>query len=765
MIWPDSEEFFRVVLDAVPANIAVVDGAGTIVAVNQAWRAFAAANGVSPEQVGEGVNYLASCDRVVGRDADVARRAAAEIRDVIAGRLGTSRIEYPCHSADEERWFICSTTPLHVSGNPGAVVIHLETTRRRQAEQALSESEEKYRMLVEQADEVFYKTLCDGDPLVGQLKFVSQSATRITGFAVDEFVQDPSLWISLLHPEDVPAVASATRECFERLAPVVRTYRLRNRDGHYRWMEDRVSPIVDADGKAIGYQGVARDVTHYRLVEERLRDSRSSLELAQATAHLGDWRMTPHGTVVWSDEMFRLHYLDPSASGSPGRAPGLSERVNLVHPDDRERVLAIRSTLVDGRPAHLMFVYRTNPAAGPVRTLEAHVRTVVDEAGSAIEWHGTVQDVTERERQSAELRQYQKMQSVGRLAGGIAHDFNNILSEIMGFAGFVRDALDETDPRRADILCVLEAADRAAAVTRQLLAFSRQQPADKHTVDLNQQIEQFSSLLKRTVGEHIALSIEPAARPAVVLIDPVQFDQVVLNLVSNARDAMLGGGTLRISINLDAAHAYLRVTDTGVGMDSETRQRIFDPFFTTKPVGHGTGLGLSTCFGIVEDAGGSIRVESSVGGGSTFLVTLPLSSADLAEPRQLQTPAPMHTSAKEVLLCEDESGLRRVGVRALEGAGYRVHVAADGNEAIRLIDALGPRLAAVVSDMVLPGCGGAAVAAHAARVIPNVPVLLTSGYFDHTSAPASGASEILWKPLPPADLVRAVTTAIAKAGS
>ena len=765
MIRPDSEQFLHAVLDAVPANIAVLDASGTIVLVNQAWRAFATANGVNPEQVGTGTQYLAVCDGVTGEDADLARAAAAEIRDVLAGRLEAGRLEYPCHSPNEERWFIAGVFPLWVSGFSGVVVLHRDVTERQRAEEALRVSEEKYRHLVDHAEELFYRVSASDDSLIGAVQFMSQSAKRLTGYAAEEFIANPALWLSLLHPDDVLAVKLAKRACLEGNKPVVRAYRLRNRDGRYHWVEDVISSVRDARGKLVGLQGVARDITDQRLAEGRLRESERALALAQATAHLGDWRVLADQTLIWSDEMFRLHHLEPrSADQSPvgPPRPGEQEFADLVHPDDRERVVAARRALsVEGR-SHLTFLYRTNPANGPIRTLETQARAVMDDAGHTVGWHGTVLDVTERERQSAELRQHQKMQSVGRLAGGIAHDFNNILSEIIGFAGFVSDGLDEGDPRKADIVCVLEAADRAAALTRQLLAYSRQQPSDRRPVDLNQQIEQFSPLLKRTVGEHIALSIELAARPAVVLIDPGQFDQVVLNLVGNARDAMPEGGTLRISINLDLASACLRVTDTGAGMDADTRQRIFDPFFTTKPVGHGTGLGLATCFGIVEDAGGSIRVESTVGAGSTFLVTLPLSSADPVEVPPQQTATLTRPGGEEVLLCEDEVGLRRVGVRALEEAGYRVHAAADGNEAIHLIDTLGDRLAVVISDVVMPGCSGDAVAAHAARMIPNVPVLLTSGYFDHTGGLASRAHEILWKPLPPARLVGAVTAVIAK---
>ena len=760
MVRPDTEPFLRAVLDSVADHIAVLDSDGTILIVNQSWRQFGEANGLDARTAGEGVNYLAVCDAVVGNHASLAHEAAAGIRRVIAGQCESAKFEYSCHSPSEQRWFAGTATPLRVGGFTGAVVAHRNVTAEREAELRERENEEKYQLLVEHADEVFYSVLLDAASRRGQVLFMSQSVQRLTGLPVSAFIEQPGLWASLVHTVDRPVVMRSVVHCLSKRQPVSCTYRVRRPDGSYGWIEDRMLPMVDPEGRAIGLRGVVRDITSSRAAEVRLRDSQRALALAQATAHLGDWRIRPRGDVHWSDEMFRLHHLDLDAEASAGPpAPNVGRLLDLIHPADRDHVRAAGRTLLSKKPPHVTFLYRTNPEIGDERVLEAQAYTVTDEHGDAVEWHGTVLDVTEREQRSAELRQHQKMQSVGRLAGGIAHDFNNILSEIIGFAGFVRNALDEDDPRRADILCVLDAADRAAALTRQLLEFSRQKPSAPKPTDLNQRLDSFSPLLTRTVGEHINLSIEPSARPAVVMIDSVRFDQVVLNLVSNARDAMPGGGTLRLSVDRDDVSAYVRVTDTGSGMDAATQLRIFDPFFTTKPVGHGTGLGLATCFGIIEEAGGTIAVESAVGRGSTFLIALPLSTAPSHADDAPGPPVSVPANA-EVLLCEDEAGLRRVGARTLEAAGYRVHVAADGIEAIMRIDELGPRLAAIVSDVVMPGRSGDDVAAYAARVIPGVPVLLTSGYFDHTHGLSSRTSEILWKPVPPSALVRAVAAAI-----
>jgi DNA-binding NtrC family response regulator len=367
-----------------------------------------------------------------------------------------------------------------------------------------------------------------------------------------------------------------------------------------------------------------------------------------------------------------------------------------------------------------------------------------------------------------QLRRSQKMEAIGLLAGGIAHDFNNLLAVILMFAGLVRDTLPQGDCRRDDIQEILKAGDRAVGLTKQLLTFSRRQPSTKRPTDLGRHLAQVGRLLSRTVGEHIECSIGGPADPVVVSIDPVQFDQVVLNLAVNARDAMPDGGRLSIALESAAEHvsdpqarwARLTVSDTGIGMDDETQRHIFEPFFTTKERGKGTGLGLATCFGIVGDAGGSIRVASAPGVGTTFTIDLPLTSepAEIVEP-EAEVCRTGH--GETILIVEDEAGLRAVTARVLASAGYRVHTAKDGVDAKRTLDRLASNVDVVLSDIVMPGCNGYDVADYAAKVAPTAPVILTSGHLDEVArARGTNSYPLLWKPVSAGDLVRAVEQAL-----
>ncbi len=401
---------------------------------------------------------------------------------------------------------------------------------------------------------------------------------------------------------------------------------------------------------------------------------------------------------------------------------------------------------------------------------EWHNAPITSTDGAILGVSSEILDITERARLQNALMQSQKMDALGQLAGGVAHDLNNIMGVILSYGSFIRDALPDGDPQKDDIIEVLSAADRATALTSQLLAFSRQQPVDKQPVDLNQSLASLRKLLVRTLGDHISLELVPSSGGAVVRIDPIHFDQLVLNLAVNARDAMPEGGRLRITLaratdlGADAVDVpkwvRLTVTDTGVGMDADTQKKIFEPFFTTKEKGRGTGLGLAICFGVVADNGGEIRVQSSVGSGTTFSIELPLCVDALALETALLSKV-RASGGGIVLIVEGDAALRKAAARILENAGYAVHVAADGTQARDKLDELGARLDVMVSDIVMPGCSGHDVAEYASHVTPNAAILLTSGFTDD----AAGLREptalpILRKPVPPQELLRAVSEAL-----
>jgi nitrogen-specific signal transduction histidine kinase/FixJ family two-component response regulator len=393
-----------------------------------------------------------------------------------------------------------------------------------------------------------------------------------------------------------------------------------------------------------------------------------------------------------------------------------------------------------------------------------------------------VLDLTERKRveqalaeSELQLNQAQKMDAIGRLAGGVAHDFNNLLSLILNYTGFVMKDVPEGDPRRSDLAQIKKAAERAAALTRQLLAFSRKQVLQPVELDLNQIVGGMEEMLQRMLGEDVDFVQMLAPDLGLTLADPGQIEQFLMNLVVNARDAMPDGGKLTIetaNVELDEEHAAsfvgmnpgsfvrLAVTDTGCGIDQQIQARIFEPFFTTKEKDKGTGLGLSTVFGIVRQSGGDIRVASEPGQGSKFSIYLPRELSGAVATPIPHAPAPgQATGTETVLVVEDEEDLRSVARRILVDAGYSVLSAAGGMEALRMCEQHKGKIHLVLTDVIMPGMSGKALADRLAETFPGTKVLFMSGYTDdaiaHHGVLDSG-THFLAKPFVAADLARKV---------
>ncbi|HEV2644130.1 MAG TPA: ATP-binding protein, partial [Candidatus Elarobacter sp.] len=347
---------------------------------------------------------------------------------------------------------------------------------------------------------------------------------------------------------------------------------------------------------------------------------------------------------------------------------------------------------------------------------------------------------------------------------GVAHDFNNILSAITGFADLLQDSLESGDPRCADVQEILKGARRASGLTRQLLAFSRQQVLQPVTLDLNHLVTETAAMLRPLLGAALQLATAPADVPVPVVADRTQLEQVLLNLAVNARDAMPDGGTLTISVGIAPsmrgapAMATLVVSDTGCGMTPDVFARAFEPFFTTKPVGKGTGLGLATVHGIVQQSGGTVQVASQPGAGATFTVTLPLAEPAVraSEPMGV-TRATRGTGT--VLLVEDEEPLRVVAQRVLQRAGYHVLVARDGVDALRVLSESDVTVDVLLSDVTMPELGGVELAAIAAERVPGIRIILMSGYADTDIGSVGQGSRIdafLPKPFTTASLLDTV---------
>jgi PAS domain S-box-containing protein len=433
----------------------------------------------------------------------------------------------------------------------------------------------------------------------------------------------------------------------------------------------------------------------------------------------------------WSrDQLRRMHIQD----------------INLL--DDR----SVKEEMEKAR-AHKKsyFEFRHRLADGSVRDV-AVFSSSLTEAGRSV-LYSVIHDITEskqaeaeRERLQSQVTQAQKMETVGRLAGGVAHDFNNMLGIIIGYGQLALDGLQAGDPLRADIAEIVAAGERSATLTRQLLAFSRKQTLKPEVVDLNALVRNIERMLGRLIGEDIELTMALAAGVGPVLADPGQIEQVVMNLVVNARDAMPDGGRLTVeTANGEADQAFadrhvsmqpgpyvkLTVTDTGAGMDAETQQRIFEPFFTTKERGKGTGLGLATVYGIVRQSGGCIDVQSEPGSGTTFSVYLP-QTLDAAEPADTRTDSSVRASGGEhILVVEDEAGLRELMGQMLTHMKYRVTLAANGGEALLLVEEKGLFPDLVLTDMVMPSMDGNEVIRRLRRSIPDLKAIIVSGYTDN----------------------------------
>jgi nitrogen-specific signal transduction histidine kinase/ActR/RegA family two-component response regulator len=381
-----------------------------------------------------------------------------------------------------------------------------------------------------------------------------------------------------------------------------------------------------------------------------------------------------------------------------------------------------------------------------------NVHGVFDGGGRLTHLAMLARDITERRRLEAQFMQSQKMEAIGRLAGGVAHDFNNLLLIITGYAQMLREGFPASDPRMDALEQISKASERAASLTRQLLVFSRRQDVRRQFVDLNQAIANIEKMLQRVIGEDVELRTEPAQEEALISADPHQIDQVLMNLAVNARDAMPGGGLLTIRVDTypaggaSEAHygisgplARLTVSDTGIGMAPETLSHIFEPFFTTKPEGAGTGLGLSTVYGIVKQIEGDIFVESVPGQGTMFEVLLPLAKRD--EERAAPVESSVAGGTETILLVEDDTGVRKLVAAMLRRGGYTVLEAAAAQPALAQLERAG-QIDLLLTDIVMPGMSGWELAKQAMEARAGLKVIYMSGYTDHAAIQGHRAETI-----------------------
>ena len=419
---------------------------------------------------------------------------------------------------------------------------------------------------------------------------------------------------------------------------------------------------------------------------------------------------------------------------------GVNARELYADPADRARLIAS----IEGREGVEDFELQGRRGDGALIWVNLGVRAERDARGQVLHYEWSVADITERKRLESELRQAQKLEAIGQLAGGVAHDFNNLLTVITGRSHLALGLLPADHAIRRHIDLIQTTAERAAALTRQLLAFSRKQVLESKVLDVNAVVSGLAPMLRRLIGEDLDFAVVPAPDLWRVKADPSQLEQVIVNLAVNARDAMPQGGTLSIetgNVELDEAYArrhpgaspgrfvVLAITDTGHGMDAAVKARIFEPFFTTKEPGKGTGLGLATVFGIVKQSGGSISVDSAPGQGTTFKVYLPRVDEAVDQPATPVAPT-LARGSETILLVEDDHEVRALARETLEGNGYVVISAASPAEALRLASSHPGRIHLLVTDVVLPQLSGRGLAERLTPDHRDLRVLYMSGYTD-----------------------------------
>lgn len=676
--------------------------------------------------------------------------ALEQIRAALRG-LVPARLEVPGRRKDGSNiWIEWQIVPVADSKGhlTHSVAVLRDTTLRRGAEQALRESETRFRGLFEQAADAIL--VVDSK---GCIVDANRRACRCLGYSPAELTR--------LSMADLDA---GTR--FVDLGPgetLTAENWYRRKDGTEFPVEVRFA-VLEEGGRRLKL-ALVRDVTRRRSAEQALRESEELLR--NIIAHI------PCG-VFWKDQ--NSVYL--GCNDQVARDHGLEHSREVVGQTDYElchsRADATFYRECDQEvmrtgEAILNLEEKQTRAEGVVTTLLTSKVPLRDSSGEVVGVVGVYQDITERKRLEEQLQQAHKMEAIGRLAGGIAHDFNNLLTIIRGNADLLRTR-PVSETRSTELIDDLRlAADRAAALVRQLLMFSRRQPARPEIVDLNAVVLRLGGLLSRLLGERIVVETHLASEPVTTRADNSHIDQVVMNLAVNARDAMPNGGVLTLETEVrdggfsgepGVRVATLLVSDTGVGMTDQVKQQIFEPYFTTKGPDEGTGLGLATVFGIVEQAGGRIGVTSAPGAGTTFQIRLPWCEGQQRPPEVTPLPVTMpdRTFARgtSVLLVEDEDAVRKLARIALEGSGYSVTDAPDGETALRLV-AQDRRFDALVTDMTMPGIDGRELAGRARAIRPELGVVFVSGYVPDLAPLADIRGAVfLPKPFTPSDLSRAV---------
>ncbi len=602
--------------------------------------------------------------------------------------------------------------------------------QRTQAEFALAASERRFRSLVQNSSDLV--TILSPD---GTILYASDSAERIVGYSPGDLVGNSLL--SYLDSRDVPTVRGLLQNAngaASGTGPV--EFSLHRADGSPVWLEAVGSNLLN-DATIRGIVLNARDVSERKRADRALRESEERYRDLFDNASDLVCMATPDGSLLYVNQAWK------DGIGYGEEEIGRMQLLDIVHPESRAHYTEVLERVLRGeRLDHVELVFV--PKAGNPITVEGNLSCTFKDGQPSVV-RGIYRDITERKKVEEQLRRAERMQAAGKLAGGVAHEVNNMMTGVIGFSEFLLRSLEEGDARRSDVEEIIKAGTRAADVTRQLLAFTRQQFLQPQVLDVNAVVGDMQKMLRRSLGEDHVLDLQLSPRAGQLRADRGQLEQVLINLVINARDAMSRHGHVTIEtaravwdevyaqrhggVDLPLGnYVMLAVSDTGCGMEPDIQARIFEPFFTTKGIGQGTGLGLSTVYGIVKQSGGYVWVYSEPGEGSVFKIYLPaaaLGQTSETPPDPLAVP---EGGSETILVIEDEEIVRNLACRGLRDHGYTVIEARNGAQALLYIKQHPGTIDLVISDVVMPEMGGRELAQRLAEYDPGLPILFMSGY-------------------------------------
>ncbi|HET6420817.1 MAG TPA: PAS domain S-box protein [Geobacteraceae bacterium] len=640
-------------------------------------------------------------------------------------------------------------------------LIYRDWKRRKAAVQALVRQEEKFRTIADYTYDWEFWLAPDGSFI-----HTSPSCERVTGYSADAFYSDPDLLHRIVHPDDMELFARHRHDSEPVKGPGSLVLRIRRADGAVCWLEHVCQPVIDESGTFLGTRGSNRDITERKRAENESFEQLHFLQQLLDSVPIPVFYKNPDGVYLGCNKAFQAFI------GLP-REQIVGKTVYDLAPKDLADIYQEADSVLYIRQGVQVYEGSLLHADGTRHDVIFSKASYVDANGNVSGMVGAIMDITERKNLEAQLNQAQKMEAVGQLAGGIAHDFNNVLTAIIGYAEVVMMRMEKDNPLRHYVEQVLNSAGRAAELTSGLLAFSRKQVLHPRSLNLGETVLDVKKMLGRLILEDIDFRTTVADIEMVVMADKGQLVQVLMNLVTNAGDAMPNGGILSIDVSpavMDEkfvhAHGFgepgkyacISVADTGSGMDEETKKKIFEPFFTTKEVGKGTGLGLAIIYGIIKQHNGYIAVESTPGKGTTFRVYLPLTSTEARadDSRREEPPA---GGTETILLAEDDASVRELHRTVLEEAGYTVIEAVDGRDALDKFMARGAEVDIVAADVVMPKIDGKRMYEEITKVRPGVRVLFMSGYtkdiIDQRGI-MEDEFEFMTKPVMPSELLKKV---------